>query len=190
MPLPGTILFQHAMLPLHIFEPRYRAMLEQALEGDRMFCLALMKPGVDEARSDDDFHHVAGLGLIRACVAQDDGTSALVLQGVARVRLVGFVQRRPYRIAEIRELPCEASQPAEAADVARRAVAFFRGLKKLGIDLPKLTGRREEEMRDPALIADLVAHTLIRDPAQRQEIFETICLRDRLSLVEKYLTES
>ena len=111
MILPEATLFPHASMPLFIFEPRYRAMLAWAIEQHRMFCIALMKPGVEEAKSGDDFHHVAGLGLVRACVQHPDGTSHLVLQGLARVRLTDFIQEKPFRIAELREIE---SRPASA----------------------------------------------------------------------------
>ena len=74
MVLPGTQLFPNALLPLFIFEPRYRAMLAHALAGPRMFCVASVKPGVLEAADDDDLHSVSGVGLVRACVGKEDGT--------------------------------------------------------------------------------------------------------------------
>src|SRR5207248_4718611 len=86
MPLPGTILFPHALLPLHIFEPRYQEMLELALSEHRMFCVALVKPPRAEWKSTGDFFHIAGVGLIRACVGSGNGTSNLILQGLRRVR--------------------------------------------------------------------------------------------------------
>ena len=55
MPLPGALLFPHALLPLHIFEPRYQEMLEHALREHRMFCVALVKPQRAQWKSTDDF---------------------------------------------------------------------------------------------------------------------------------------
>src|SRR5919199_638169 len=85
MPLPGALLFPHALLPIYIFEPRYREMLRFALSHDRMFCIALLRPGRNEWNNADDFFDVAGIGLIRACVGRVDGTSNLILQGLQRV---------------------------------------------------------------------------------------------------------
>src|SRR5687767_7811165 len=68
MVLSNALLFPHVLLPLHIFEQRYRAMLEWALEHDRVFCIALRRPDAVETGASSDFYHVAGLGLIRACV--------------------------------------------------------------------------------------------------------------------------
>ena len=85
MPLPGAVLFPHALLPLYVFEPRYRKMLEHALQRHRMFCVTLIKPSCPDWRAPEDFFHLATAGLIRACVGRGDGTSNLILQGLQRV---------------------------------------------------------------------------------------------------------
>ena len=82
MTLPNVILFPHAMLPLFIFEPRYRRMIEDVLESHRMFCVAMQKPGAMR----ESPVGIAGLGMVRACVKKKDGTSNLVLQGLRRDR--------------------------------------------------------------------------------------------------------
>jgi ATP-dependent Lon protease len=64
MPLPGALLFPHALLPLYIFEPRYGEMLDHALARERMFCVTLIKPDRLQWKSADDFFHVATIGLI------------------------------------------------------------------------------------------------------------------------------
>src|SRR5437660_4238951 len=90
MPLPGAVLFPHALLPLYIFEPRYRDMLTHALAQERMFCVALVRPDRGQWRTENDFCDVATIGLIRACVGRADGTSNLILQGLQRVRFAAF----------------------------------------------------------------------------------------------------
>src|ERR1041384_8142520 len=59
MPLPGAVLFPHALLPLYIFEPRYRKMLEHALKQHRMFCVTLVKPSCPDWHAPEDFFHLA-----------------------------------------------------------------------------------------------------------------------------------
>src|SRR5205807_9237093 len=101
MPLPGAVLFPHALLPLNIFEPRYCEMLDHALNHQRMFCVALIKPSCPEWHAPEDFFHLATVGLIRACVGRGDGTSNLVLQGLHRVRFTSFEQETPFPVAKI-----------------------------------------------------------------------------------------
>ena len=85
MTLPNATLFPQALLPLYIFEPRYRQMLADALHSHRMFSVAMQQPGTKRESPSP----VAGLGLIRVSVGHRDGTSHLVLQGLARVELEG-----------------------------------------------------------------------------------------------------
>src|SRR5205814_7643855 len=103
MPLPGAMLFPNALLPLYIFEPRYREMLDYALTRDRMFCVTLIRPDRLQWKSANDFFHVATIGLIRACVDRGDGTSNLILQGLKRVRFTSFLQLQPFPIAALRK---------------------------------------------------------------------------------------
>src|SRR5580704_18089965 len=91
MTLPDAILYPQTMLRLYIFEPRYRLMLADALDSHRMFSLAMQKPG----RTRGTPCGVAGLGLIRVSIDRDDGTSHLVLEGLARVELAETVRYRP-----------------------------------------------------------------------------------------------
>src|SRR2546426_2537423 len=104
--LPKATLFPQALLPLYIFEPRYRQMLADALHSNRMFSVAMQKPGSGRETPSP----VAGLGLIRVSVGHRDGTSHLILQGLARVELAETVRYRPYRVQRIRPLrapPCD-----------------------------------------------------------------------------------
>src|SRR6185503_16809696 len=94
MTLPSATLFPQALLPLYIFEPRYRRMLADALKSNRMFSVAMQKPG----RLRETPCGVAGLGLIRVSVDHQDGTSHLILQGIIRVELQKTVQYKPYRV--------------------------------------------------------------------------------------------
>src|SRR6267143_5409229 len=106
MTLPSATLFPQALLPLYIFEPRYRKMLADTLKSERMFSVAMQKPG----RSRETPCLVAGLGLIRVSVDHQDGSSHLILQGIARVELEETVRYKPYRVQRIRPLespPCD-----------------------------------------------------------------------------------
>ena len=108
MPLPGALLFPHALLPLHIFEPRYQEMLELALSEHRMFCVALVKPQRRNGNRPMIFFTSPESGLIRACVGRGDGTSNLILQGLRRVRFSAFEQSAPFPIARIEPLESKA----------------------------------------------------------------------------------
>ena len=187
MVLPGAQLFPNALLPLYIFEPRYRAMLSWSLEQDRMFCIVPVKPGVEEARSTDDLHHLVGLGMVRACVGREDGTSHLVLQGVARVRLTGFVQDTPFRIAEVREVTESPADPEESEDLTTRLLETCALLRANGIGVPEALDQQLAQMEDLGLLTDVIAHSFLRTPEERQAVLEELSVAARSRLLVRLL---
>lgn len=187
MVLPGALLFPHALLPLYIFEARYRAMLAHCLAGQRMFCIALMKPGIPEATSTDHFFHVACCGLIRACVERSDGTSNLILQGIRRVRFTGFAQETPFRIAHVEETPSEPGNPVETEALGTKVLELCQALKQRGLQLPGQLDTFLSHLTNLDMLADLVGHTFVSDPFQRQKLLEERSIPARLRLLIKYL---
>ena len=189
MPLPGALLFPHALLPLYIFEPRYQEMLEYALREHRMFSVALLKPHRTDWTSGADFCDVAGVGLIRACVGRSDGTSNLILQGLQRVRFTGFAQEAPFPIAQIEPLESERSESVETDALGAKVVELYAKLKSAGRQLPEKVDRYLSDLSDMEMLADLMAATFITDPQRRQELLEELSVQQRLRLVIQYLRE-
>jgi Lon protease-like protein len=189
MPLPGALLFPHALLPLHIFEPRYQAMVEHALSEHRMFSVALVKPQRSQWSSTGDFFHVAGVGLIRACVGKGDGTSNLILQGLQRVRFAGFDQSAPFPIAQIEPLESDSTSSVETDALGAKVLELYSRLKNNGRQLPQKVDQYLSHLGDMEMLADLMAATFINDPLRRQQILEELSLNQRLRLVIQYLRE-
>jgi Lon protease-like protein len=189
MPLPGALLFPHALLPLYIFESRYREMLEHALNHHRMFSVALIKPEHAQWRTPEDFFHIAGLGLIRACVGRSDGTSNLILQGLERVRFTGFEQANPFPIARIDTLESDSVSSVETEALAAKVLELYSKLKGNGRQLPAKVDQYLSDLGDPEMLADLVASTFISDALRRQRVLEELSVKQRLRLVIQYLRE-
>ena len=147
MPLPGAVLFPHALLPLYIFEPRYREMLEHALQRDRMFSVTLIKPSCPEWRAQEDFFHFATVGLIRACVGRGDGTSNLVLQGLHRVRFTGFEQETPFPVDKIDIV--ESDSNATRRSIANFTIGQWSSIRSSSVPEPT-TGNTATQGQAPA----------------------------------------
>jgi Lon protease-like protein len=189
MPLAGALLFPHALLPLHIFEPRYQEMVEHALREHRMFSVALVKPQRTQWNSPGDFFHVAGVGLIRACVGKGDGTSNLILQGLQRVRFAGFDQDAPFPIARIEPLESDSTSSVENDALGGKVLELYSKLKDSGRQLPQKVDQYLSQLGDMEMLADLMAATFINDPLRRQQVLEELSLNQRLRLVIQYLRE-
>jgi len=192
MTLPNATLFPQALMRLHIFEPRYRRMLKEVLHSRRMLIIAMRKPG--SAREVP--FTVAGLGLVRFCIQQNDGTSKLILEGISRVELMQTVRRTPYRVSRIRPLPTP-SRDSVAIDAL---MAKVRDLvtERIEQDWPPLESGSQkapvqeivaclETLDDPDRVADLVSWSLLRGAAERQTILETIEVEARLKHLIHFL---
>ncbi len=189
MPLPGALLFPRALLPLYIFEPRYRQMLAHALDDHRMFCVSLLKPKRSDWRTSDDFCEFAGIGLIRACVGRGDGTSNLILQGLSRVRFVSFEQMTPFPIARIQPLESIPAPEEETQPLGEQLLKVYEKFRRSGRELSPQLARYLSDLSDPEMLADLMAATFINDPMRRQHVLEELRVDERLRLVVRYLRE-
>jgi Lon protease-like protein len=105
-PLPDVVLFPDVLLPLHMFEPRYRAMTEDQLEGDRVIGMVLLRPGADPEPRDAPVFDVGCAGRIIESRRLADGRFNLILRGERRFRIEReLATGTPYRVAETRLLP-------------------------------------------------------------------------------------
>jgi len=189
MPLPGAVLFPHALLPLYIFELRYRKMLDHALRHHRMFCVTLIKPSCPDWHAAEDFFHRATAGLIRACVGRSDGTSNLILQGLQHVRLTGFEQEKPFPIATIDPVESRDPTTVETEALGAKVVELYGSLKHDRRQLPAKLGRYLSELGDLEMLADLMGSTFVNDPLRRQHLLEEHSLNQRLRFLIRYLRD-
>jgi ATP-dependent Lon protease len=193
MTLPNATLFPQALLPLYIFEPRYRQMLTDALHSHRMFSVAMQKPGSTR----ESPAPVAGLGLIRVSVGHRDGTSHLILQGLARVELGEAVRYKPYRVQRIRQIqvpPCDNVRVDALVAKVRELLAerIQLGLPFPFPAAPPSFSPKEildflDSIHDPEQAADLVSCAVLPGAADRQTILETVDIEARLRRLISFL---
>jgi ATP-dependent Lon protease len=203
MTLPNATLFPQAFLPLYIFEPRYRQMLADALHSDRMFSVAMQKPG--SKREIPSL--VAGLGLIRVAVGHRDGTSHLILQGLARVELEEAVRDKPYRIQRIRPLktpPCD-NVTVDALVAKLRELLVDRINLGLTFPFPVMAPAKSESnpappsfspkeimhyldsVTDPEQAVDMVSCAVLPGGVERQAILEIVDVEARVRRLIHFL---
>jgi len=192
MILPGCNLFPFTPLPLHIFEPRYRAMLALALEGDRMFCIGTrvessmedMGLPVDEGAG----VYVHGtLGLVRACVTSEDGTSNLILEGLRRVLFTDWLREEPYRIAVLHPVETFIESKEAVESGTKRVLAIAATLVDRGMRCPPQLDLKLDTQLPSELIADVVSNYFLCDLEKRHELLAMECLDDRLDFLAECL---
>lgn len=187
MALPNAVLFPHSLLPLHIFEAQYRKMLSYSLKGDRMFCVGLIKPGIDNVTQIADLCPIIGIGLIRACVENKDGASRLMLQGLARVRLINWMQDMPFKIGRIELMESILENPIEADALSEKVKELCNRIAELGRPVPPNLGEHLEQIDSPEILSDVVAAAFVANPFQRQQLLEAMDVCERLRLLILFL---
>jgi Lon protease-like protein len=184
-PLPNVVLFPSVFLPLHVFEPRYREMVADALAGDRMIGMVLLRPGWEhDYEGRPPIYPVGTSGLITHVERLPDGRYNIVLRGLERFRVLGEDDARSYRRARIEPLP---EAPCRGEDLA-----FVRRLRvRLEAIVAASVGEaRTSEPRIPASMGDedlvhALAQYLDLEPLEKQALLEHDTLRKRAeSLVE------
>jgi Lon protease-like protein len=112
-PLPSAVLLPRAILPLHIFEPRYRLMTQEAVAGDGLIAIALLKPGYEPRYHalDVEIHPIVCVGAILRDERLPDGRYNLLLQGRTRARILQENTEKSYRRARLAPLPPDALSP-------------------------------------------------------------------------------
>ena len=189
MTLPNATLFPQALMPLHIFEPRYRHMLRDVLASDRLFAVASLDlrratdPGVFEPP-----HRVATVGIIRACQKNDNGTSNLLLQGLCRAEVLAIARDEPYRRIRVRALASEPGASADQNESLRRELTRLIGLKlRLTTGGMGGMGAFLKTVEDPEAFVDIAAFSLCEDPALKQKLLEPLDVHRRLELFGRAL---
>ncbi len=190
MLLPDCTLFPHGGLPLYIFEPRYRRMLEDAMEGSCFFAVARLS-GEESPRPADCSAPVGTIGLVRASREQNDGTSHLLLHGVMRVRFLRWHADEPYPSATI-EPVLSRFQPQEQAQAAMRTL---RGaVEDVIADQPPLVRdgilKLVDRADSPELMTDIVSQQFVHDPDLRQRLLEIDAVEQRIPLICGYLEKA
>lgn len=185
MVLSGATHFPRAFMPLFIFEERYRDMLQYALERDRMFGVAYAVPGIDPDSAPNPVRPVFTAGLVRACVRHDDGTSHLMLLGLRRVEIIGWEQVFPFRIASIVEVDDLSIDESGEQQLAYELIALCQKQIESNDDVLVSSPMKKilEMVSDPVVVADMVGHNFITDPALRQDLLEIIPVKERLEFL-------
>ena len=165
-PLPDIVLFPDVALPLMIFEPRYRAMVADALKGDGIIGMAFLRPGYEAAyEGRPPIFAIGCAGRISKYQLLPDGRYLIELLGLVKFRVISEDQSRPYRLASVEAVPEVANADESAA------------LSKLRLRLDSLLAASIPRDSDLLSLPDNVfinelSQNLGLEPSERQELLE------------------
>ena len=183
-PLPDVTFFPHTLLPLHVFEARYRVMVIDALERDRRLAVVKLRPGYEATYAGKPaVHPVAGLGEIVSCERLATGRYNILLRGESRVRLEAeLASDTLYRLVRARRL----ADVEPGGDVAPGLARIRAACKTLLSALARPADLLDTALADgqaPGVIVDRVAAAVLPDADTRQRLLETPDVTTRVSRV-------
>ena len=169
-PLPNLVFFPKTRVPLHVFEPRYRKLISDALSAEQRFGIVLLKPGweSDYYGAPPLFEH-GTLAQIEQAVPLEEGKYNILVHGIVRFRIVEMVADQPYRVARVVADPEREASPMEAwgerqwlADLSQRLIQNLPG----DTEVPELASASLESL------ANALVMTLNLDPTEKQRLLE------------------
>jgi len=173
-PLPDVVFFPKTLLPLHVYEPRYRALASEALEQDRIICTALLKPGWEsDYYGSPEVYPVGCVGKIVQHQKLPDGRYNITLDGIAKVRIESSVRLTPYRLVRVSPVEDDSTWALgeNAAEEAAELVRLFQQVHEgqaPSILLAEMFGQN----MTPESILNTVALHLNAEPEVKEQLLE------------------
>ncbi len=185
-PLPNCVLLPRAILPLHVFEERYRCMTRDVLEGDRLLGIALLKPCTHDqyVTLHAPIHPAVGMGRVVKVEHLPDGRFNFLLQGLERVLVLSENSAGPYRRAKCRVIRTRDLEPGQECRILRELRRYLESpnlaslppLAKINTLLDCCTLRLSEKL-------DAVASVVMTACEQKQQVLTLGCVASRAELV-------
>lgn len=190
-PLPNVVFFPKILLPLHIFEPRYRKMVADVLDGEQKIGMVLLQEGWEK----DYFgtpavFSVGCLGHMEAHERLAQGRFNILLRGLKRFEIVDFVQQKPYRIARVRML-VDDPLPMEPTQQIRERNRFLERFEQyleevMGVNVEKEMLERTGTFE---AVINQVAATLDIPAMDKQELLQITAVADRYTRLREIIDD-
>ena len=179
-PLPDVVFYPCTLLPLHVFEPRYRRMVEDARKGEGLIGMVKLRPGWEGSYyQDPPVHDIACVGKLVEVFALPDGRYNVVLCGVKRARIASYVDKEtPYRIARVElvdDRPIPESERARAEELKERLIRRIGELPRRTLKHNNLCLALKKLDAPLGCVADLVADSMLIAPPLKQRILDELC---------------
>lgn len=184
----GAVLLPSAVIPLHVFEPRYRALVHDCLAGDREFGIVLIARG-SEVGGEDERTDAGTVARIMEAVELPDGRWAIGAVGVRRLRVLAWLPDDPYPRAEVEDWPDVDPGPDHAVAV-ERSVALLRRALALATEAGDQSAPATIELSDDPVLAGYQAAAVAPiGPHDRQQLLVAASPTERLARLDEMLEE-
>jgi Lon protease-like protein len=186
-PLPNLVLFPHIVVPLHIFEERYKSMINACIESGEVFGLVLLRTGADE-ESEETIYRVGVTARIVEVERLDEGRMNILCEGEQRFRIYRFSQQTPFWKGAVDLIEDDERNATEA--LYEQVAELYRSVVDVSA---KLSGSQEAELVLPDSSTDLsymVSYVLDIEPEDKQKLLEMDSTAERLRMLLAHLTDT
>lgn len=191
-PLPNAVMFPGTRHPLHVFEPRYRQMVQDVVAGEKLMGVVLLKEGWERNYFESpEVYQVACLCKLERVERLPDGRFNIRLQGLSRVRLGREVKSSPYRVCEVQLLQ-DSLSPVSTPSLQEALGETLQIFDKLLRELAEFPGEvlLSKRHSDPGQLLDLLAaHLPLLQPVQKQSLLERVDVAERARVLVGLLRE-
>ena len=186
LPLFSVLVFPKMMFPMEIFGDQAMTLVDEAMARDRLIGLVLSKKSpLETGQAPDDFHTIGTSCVILKMAKISDNKAQLLVQGISRFSIKGFIEGKPYIQARIANIEDEEGKDLEVEALMANLVSLFDRIVKLSPFLPQEFGAMAKSITLPGTLADMIASIINATVGEKQLILETLHVKDRLKEATK-----
>jgi len=189
LPLRGTVLYPDLILPIMVGRKKSVKLIDDAMDGDRLIGIITQKRSEIEDPRESDLYNVGVAALILRMIRELDGSQRVIVQGVSRIRVREYSQRDPYFKVRCDTIEERFSPGVEIDALVMNLKNLFQRAVELAPYLTAELGTMVNNIKSPAILADLIASNLNISTAEKQAILETFDVRERLARVHLHLNK-
>ncbi|HIE28657.1 TPA: endopeptidase La, partial [Candidatus Poribacteria bacterium] len=188
LPIKNSVIYPHTIVPLIVDRPRSIKLVDDVINGNRILALVSQKHPEIEHTSPDDLYSVGTLASVIKIMRLDDRVH-LFVQGLARTKIVDYIQIDPYLLANIKIIPEKNPLSLKIEALKRSIKEMFIEMVSLSDNLPDELGLIFQEIENPSKLTDLVASNLEISISEKQSILATFDLNKRMKLLIRMLNQ-
>jgi ATP-dependent Lon protease len=189
LPLRDAVLYPELMIPLVVGRDRSVKLIEDSLKSDNIIGLVTQKdPKIEEPKS-DDLYSIGTTALITKMIRMPDGTLRVIVQGLSRFKVESVLQTAPYYVAKVQIIDEPDEKTLEVEALVMNAKKLFKKLSEMASYLSSDLASVIINMESAGKLADLIASSLKISTEEKQEVLESVILKERLEKVNVLLNK-
>ena len=188
LPLAGAFVFPKMLFPLEVSGASAISLIDEAMAGDRLIGLVMLKQAGDPAEGPhkmEDFYGVGTSVVILRMAKTADNKTQLLLQGIGRFRIVELLEGKPYLRARVENLEDREAKDIEVEALMANLVGLFERIVKLSPFLPQEFGAMAKTVSEPGVLSDIIASVINAPIEEKQKLLEILDVKERLREVTR-----